>query len=127
MTTEQEEQEQREEQRRINAEEKEQRIVSLAKEISRLATSRNNEDDENFIKLILRDHPTCQQSVIRLFLKTIEAMANKEYVDGRNEDSRLVCEQIIKGFRLARGGYDLKRYGHTTNDQGLPSQYLPYI
>lgn len=103
------------------------RTIELVNQLSNLVNNYNREDQEDFVKLVLREHPTLQQSMIRLMLVTIEAMAEKKYVDARNEESKLVCQQIVEGFKAARSGYDTKLHGRFINDAALPSQYLGHI
>lgn len=103
------------------------RTVELVKQLSRFVNSYDREDQKDFVKLVLRDHPTLQQSMIRLMLMTIEAMAEKEHVDGRNASSKLTCQQVVEGFKAVRAGYDTKLHGRFINDAALPSEYLGYI
>ncbi len=103
------------------------RTTDLVKQLSRFVNSYNKEDQEDFVQLILRDHPTLQQSMIRLMLMTIEAMAEKQHVDGRNEASKLTCQQVVDGFKKVRSEYDTKLHGRQINDAALPSQYLGYV
>ena len=42
-------------------------------------------NEKEFAKCICNDHPTLQQSVIRLMIATMREMANKKYFDARNE------------------------------------------
>lgn len=74
-------------------------------------------------------HRTLQQSIMKLFIMSIEQMAAlpKNRTDGRNEDSRLIAQQMIEGFKLVRAGYDSKLHGIEINDNANPSQYLPFI
>jgi hypothetical protein len=44
-------------------------------------------------------HNTLQQSSVRLMLKCIEAMADTQYVDGRNAQSKDIAVKMIEGFR----------------------------
>ena len=53
-------------------------------------------DTEGFTKTVLKEHPTLQQSVMRLCFDLIRAMANQNNVDPRNERSVSACKKIIK-------------------------------
>jgi hypothetical protein len=86
----------------------------------------NNFSDDNrkaFIKALFNQHRTLQQSTIRLFLETIEAAAGEEYrTDGRNENTKQICQEVVQGFKMVRKEKDGKYYMETG-----PSRYLPYI
>ena len=103
------------------------RTTKLAKDLSNFVNGFNGRDQEDLVQLILRDHPTLQQSMIRLFVMVIEGMAEKEYVDGRNKASNQVCQMMISGFKKTRSEFDSKSHGRPINDSALPSQYLSYI
>jgi hypothetical protein len=73
----------------------------LAKELERLVNNYNTEERDAFVEGFLRMHPTLMQSAFGLMLKCVEAMANKEYVDGRNQASKETAQLIIKGYKQA--------------------------
>jgi len=68
----------------------------------------------NLAKLMVRDHPTLQQQKMRLVMEFIKAMAELEYVDARNEDSRALARFITGAVEQAQA--DGRRIG-----------YLPFI
>lgn len=77
------------------------RGMAVARELEGLVNNFNTEGQEEFIKGFLSMHPTLMQSTFGLMLKCVEAMANKEYVDGRNKASKDTAQRIIKGFKMA--------------------------
>lgn len=79
----------------------ESRGKELAREISGLVNNFNTDQQDEFVQGFLQMHPTLMQSTFGLFLKCVEAMANKEYVDGRNKASKETAQLIIKGFKTA--------------------------
>jgi hypothetical protein len=73
----------------------------LARELERLVNNYNTEERDAFVEGFLRMHPTLMQSAFGLMLKCVEAMANKQYVDGRNQASKETAQLIIKGHKMA--------------------------
>ena len=70
---------------------------------------------EGFNEAMSIEHRTLQQSFTRLCLRWIEHVSNSEYrTDGRNQQSKEVCQKIVNDFREKNGGY-------------LPSDFLGYI
>lgn len=56
-------------------------------------------DREGFKNAFRRQHRTLQQSTIRLFLELMEDVAREDFpTDGRNEQAKEVCQDIITGF-----------------------------
>ena len=105
------------------------RVKLLAKSLSDFVNAYNRQDQEDLVKELFKDHPTLIQSKMRLFLSAIEVMAESNHIDGRNEASKLVCAQVVEGFRIVRAEEDSKRhsFNYTAKDIALPSQYLSYI
>jgi len=93
-------------------------------------------DYDGFVKELTTDktHRTLQQSSIRLFLKCIEAHAEKpdRMTDDRNVSVRDVCKAIVAGFRkekiqeFIKQGDSPERAEKNVGDF-KPSQYLGYI
>jgi len=54
---------------------------------------------DSFVSGFLRMHPTLMQLSFGLMLRCVEAMAEKEYVDGRNEASKIAAIRMIDGFK----------------------------
>ena len=51
-------------------------------------------EDEELAKSMANDHPTLQQSFMRMVVKFIEKMADKSYYDGRNEASVKLAKEL---------------------------------
>lgn len=79
----------------------ESRGKELARELEGLVNNFNTEQQDEFVEGFLRMHPTLMQSTFGLMLKCVEAMADKEYVDGRNKASQETARLIIKGHKDA--------------------------
>lgn len=103
------------------------RVKLLAKSLSDFVNAYNRQDQEDLVKELLKDHPTLIQNKMRLFLMAIEAMSENKHIDGRNEASKLVCTQVVEGFKKVRSEYDSNLHRRAIDDAMLPSQYLPYI
>jgi len=105
----------------------------LGEEFSRFVNNYNCKEDQ-FVEKILNDHPTLQQSSMRVILKVVEGMAAKEYVDGRNQSSRDVCRKLLAGyteewvklFMERDGDSEEKARKYVTNEAFRPSN-LPYV
>ena len=54
-----------------------------------------NPDQKAFIDRMLSEHPTLQQSSMRLIFELIKAMAKQRYKDARNERAVEVCKHIV--------------------------------
>lgn len=69
-----------------------------------------------FIKAFENQHRTLQQSIIRLFLQTLEYVATEDYeTDLRNQASQKVAHQLIYLWKELNGKHS------------LPSKHLPLI
>ena len=73
----------------------------LAEQISRFVNGASTKEVEELAKLMSNDHPTLQQSKMRLACLYVEEMANKTRVDARNESSKKLAENMIKGHKEA--------------------------
>ena len=71
----------------------------LAQEISRFVNGASITQMEQLAELMANDHPTLQQSKMKLACMFIERMADKPYTDARNEDSKKVANAMVKGFK----------------------------
>jgi hypothetical protein len=70
---------------------------------------------DDFNKLMSMEHRTLQQSFTRLCLRWIEHVSKEEYrTDGRNEQSKDICQKIVNDFKEKNGGY-------------VPSEFIGYI
>ncbi|OQA46920.1 MAG: hypothetical protein BWY47_01539 [Bacteroidetes bacterium ADurb.Bin302] len=74
-------------------------------------------------------HRTLQQSIVKLFIMSLEEMANlpENATDARNKESRLIATQMIEGFKKVRSEFDSELHGRPINDAALPSQYIPFV
>lgn len=78
-------------------------------------------DSKEFLKAFSREHPTLQQSMVRLFLEVIEVVGSPEFgkkTDGRNVWSHKVSKQLLDGFKT--------QVPENQNDF-KPSQWLSYV
>jgi len=67
----------------------------FAAEFSDFATSYNSESKKLAIQRMLRDHRTCQQSMMRFFMMFVEGMAESRS-DLRNEATVELAKEIMK-------------------------------
>lgn len=86
-----------------------------------------------FAKQFKREHRTLQQSMIRLFVTVIEEVGDGEYhTDARNEGSKKLCEDIMKGWRkvmseeFVKYGYSEEKAADMVKDFKL-SKHLGYV
>ena len=106
----------------------------LAQEISRFVNGANNDQMEQLAELMGNDHPTLQQSKMKLACMFIEQMANKSYTDARNEESKKIANAMIRGFKdhskaeiIKQDGYISQSLETYIEDKVLPSKNLPLI
>lgn len=67
--------------------------IDAAKTLIEFAAKRSNVDD--FVKVVLTEHLTHQQSTMRLLMEVIKGMANPRYVDGRNAASVKLAKELL--------------------------------
>lgn len=67
--------------------------INAAKTFIEFAAKRSNTED--FVKVILTEHLTNQQSTMRLLMEVIKRMANPRYVDGRNAASVKLAKELL--------------------------------
>jgi hypothetical protein len=106
----------------------------LAREISNFVNGAHHSDVEELAKLMANDHPTLQQNKMRLVCGFIEQMANKSYVDARNQKSHTVAKAMIKGYKegekkeiIDREGFISESLTKYIDEESLPSKGLPLI
>ena len=109
-------------------------VEELADALSSFVNGASSDKVEQLVELMANDHPTLQQSKMRLACLFVEKMANKSYVDGRNETSQKTAKSMIKGFKEGakqeiidnEGGISegLKKY---IDEESIPSRSLPTI
>ena len=106
----------------------------LAKEISRFVNGASSNEVERLAELMSQDHPTLQQSTMRLVCLFVEQMANKSYTDLRNEQSKKTAIAMIEGHKKSAKDEIIRQDGGISDslskfidEKGLPSQTLPYV
>jgi hypothetical protein len=95
----------------------------------------HRKSSEAFIEMFKREHRALQQSMFRLLLQTMEAIASDDYhTDGRNEDSKAIAQTLLRGFKEAKKqeyineGTSLPRAEEYVSGHGeKPSNYLGHI
>jgi hypothetical protein len=71
----------------------------LYNDISRFVNGARPAEVKELAQLLSNDHPTLQQSTMGLCLQFIKAMADKSYVDARNEDSKAHAQAALEGIK----------------------------
>ena len=106
----------------------------LAQEISRFVNGASIDQMEKLVELMSNDHPTLQQNKMRFACMFVEQMANKSYTDARNEQSKIVANAMIRGFKdhskaeiIKQDGYISKSLEDYIEEKVLPSKNLPFI
>lgn len=106
----------------------------LAEEISRFVNGASSTEVKELAELMGQDHPTLQQSKMRLACLFIEVMGNKPHVDARNETSRKTAKAMIKGYKesakqeiIDQDGGISDSLGKFIEEKALPSESLPTI
>lgn len=109
-------------------------VEELANEISSFVNGASIDEVEELAKAMSSDHPTLQQSKMKLACLFIEIMANKTHVDARNESSHKTAKAMINGYKeneirnyIDRDGGisdSLKKY---IEEKATPSNSLPLI
>jgi len=106
----------------------------LAQEISRFVNGARDNEMEQLAELMSNDHPTLQQSKMKLACMFIEQMANKSYTDARNEQSKKVANAMINGFKkysleeiVEQDGYISENLKTYIEEKVVPSKNLPFI
>ena len=64
--------------------------------VSQFMNTMNKGRTKKAIELMLRDHPTLQQGMIRFIMLYIQGMSEKERFDGRNEASVTLAKKIME-------------------------------
>jgi len=73
----------------------------LAREISDFVNGASSNEVKELVELMAQDHPTLQQSKMRLPCLFVEQMASKQYTDARNQQSKKTAIAMVKGYRLS--------------------------
>lgn len=109
-------------------------VEELAQKLSNFVNGASATKVEQLAKLMAQDHPTLQQSKMRLACLFIEEMANKPYVDGRNESSQKTAKAMIKGYKTHARQEIIDQDGDISqglekyiDEKAVPSGSLPTI
>ena len=70
----------------------------LAREFDNFASS-STEEQAEFVEGFMRMHNTTEQRAFGILLQVVQAMADKTYVDGRNEASHKRAIQMVEGIK----------------------------
>ena len=134
MSTEQQHEEfERQENARLKADKEMREGLELVKALGEYVNYRKS--TKAFIDAFKREHRTLQQSAFKMLLELVEEMATENYhTDGRNEQSKIVAQTLLKGFAMAKKqeyineGYSEERATSYVSGEGAkPSRYLPLI
>lgn len=71
----------------------------LAKELERFVNGGSEKETEAFVNGFMSMHNTLEQKAFGVLLKVVDAMANKKYVDGRNEASHIRAKHMVEGIK----------------------------
>ncbi len=106
----------------------------LAREISNFVNGAHIDEVERLVELMSQDHPTLQQSKMKLACMFIEQMASKQYTDARNEQSKKTALAMIEGYKMSAKEEIIQQDGGISDslakfidEQALPSKSLPTI
>lgn len=106
----------------------------LAREISNFVNGASFTEISKLAELMSQDHPTLQQSTMRLVCLFVEQMANKGYTDLRNDQSKKTAIAMIEGHKKSAKQEIIEQDGGISDglakfidEHGLPSQTLPYV
>lgn len=123
----------RQENARLKAEDEMQEALKLVNALGEYVNYRKS--TKAFIEAFKREHRTLQQSAFKMLLELVEEMATENYhTDGRNEQSKLMAQTLLKGFAMAKKeeyinqGVSEQRASEYVSGVGAkPSRYLPLI
>jgi len=106
----------------------------LANEISNFVNGASINEVERLVELMAQDHPTLQQAKMRLVCLFVEQMANKQYTDARNEQSKKTAIAMIGGYRVSMKSEIIREVGSISeslskyiDEKALPSGGLSTI
>jgi hypothetical protein len=134
MTTEQRYEEfERQENARLKEEKEMREGLELVKVLGEYVNY--NKSRKAFIEAFKREHRTLQQSAFKMLLELVEEMATENYhTDGRNEQSKLVAQKLLKGYEIVQkqefmnqGDSEERATRYVSGDGAKPSRYLPFI
>ena len=134
MSTEQQHEEfERQENARLKADKEMREGLELVKALGEYVNY--NKSRKAFIEAFKREHRTLQQSAFKMLLELVEEMATENYhTDGRNEQSKIVAQTLLKGFAMAKkqeylneGISEERATSYVSGDGAKPSLYLSLI
>jgi hypothetical protein len=133
MSEQQHEEFERQENARLKADKEMREGLELVKALGEYVNY--NKSRKAFIEAFKREHRTLQQSAFKMFLMLMEEMATENYhTDGRNEQSKIVAQTLLKGFAMAKkeeylneGLSEERATRYVSGDGAKPSLYLPLI
>lgn len=106
----------------------------LAKEISNFVNGASVDEVEQLAYLMSKDHPTLQQSTMRLACLFIQEMAKKQYTDARNKQSKEIAIAMVNGYKSSAIEEIIKQDGSISTslrtyieEEGVPSKSLGLI
>ena len=106
----------------------------LAREISDFVNGASSNEVEQLVELMVQDHPTLQQSKMRLVCLFVEQMASKQYTDARNEQSKKTALAMIEGYKISAKEEIIRQDGGISDslskfidEKSLPSDSLGFI
>jgi len=77
-----------------NSEDGEEFGASIMSFINRI--NHNSSEMKSAIHVMVNDHPTLQQNLMRFFIMFVEELAKKDTVDLRNQDSVELAREILR-------------------------------
>jgi hypothetical protein len=108
--------------------------TELADAISNFVNGASVDKVQELVDLMAQDHPTLQQSKMRLSCLFIEKMANKSRVDARNVTSQKTAKAMIQGYKdmsrqeiIDQDGDISKSLDKYITETAIPSGSLPTI
>jgi hypothetical protein len=99
----------------------------LAKEISNFVNGAGINEVQQLVELMAQDHPTLQQSKMKLACMFVEQMASKEYTDARNEQSKRTALAMIEGYKMSAKEEIIRQDGGISDSLSkfIDVKYLP--
>lgn len=133
MTDQQHEEFERQENARLKADKEMREGLELVKALGEYVNY--NKSRKAFIEAFKREHRTLQQLAFKMILELVEEMATENYhTDGRNEQSKLMAQTLLKGFAMAKkedyineGVSEERATSYVSGEGAKPSLYLSLI
>lgn len=105
---------------------------NAAKQVSDIVNYSSGQGTNSFLEQMSREHRTLQQSFTRMCLQWLEQVAERkcpQNVDGRNEASQKIAEQMMEGFiKIIAAQNNVSENEILANwDVYKPSKWLPLV